>query len=172
MEHEFPRVSASFPGPYSLWSYNISGQSWGQYDITLSNPNRPNIGSATEARDQGLAFHFNGQIDSGSEQASIHLGDDEGAYLQGMLVVDTNNQTARNLSTQAVVGNTRRSRGEMQYIEELGGKGILVQIGGNQKEMSDTNSSSLSNLVSTSRSFSKDSRKEIFCNACNQTRSQ
>ena len=65
-----------------------------------------------------------------------------------MIVVDTNNQTARNLSTQAVVGNIPRSRGEMQYIEDMGGKGILVQIGGNQKGLDDTSSSSMSNLVS------------------------
>ena len=67
-----------------------------------------------------------------------------------MIVVDTNNQTARNLSTRAVVGDNPRSRGEIQYIEELGGKGILVQIGGNQKNSGDASSSSMDDLVSFS----------------------
>lgn len=36
----------------------------------------------------------------------------------------------------------------MQYVENLGGKGILVQIGGNQKGPDDTDNSSMNNLVS------------------------
>jgi len=144
----FPNFQAPYPAQYSLWSYNISSQSWGQYDITFGSPNRPNSGASTEARDQALAFYFNGQLDSGSEEATTHLDKGEEAYLKGMIVVDTNNQTARNLSTQAVVGDTPRSRGEMQYIEELGGKGILVHIGGNQKGPEDASNSSMSDLVS------------------------
>ena len=144
----FPNFCPPYPAQYSVWSDNITSQAWAQYDVTLGSPNRPSSGSSTEARDQGLAFFFNGQLDSGSEETTTKFGDDRKVSLEGMIVIDTNNHTAKNLSTQAVVGNTPRSRGRMQYIEELGGKGILIQIGGNQKNVTNTNDTYMSDLVS------------------------
>lgn len=69
----------------------------------------------------------------------------------GMIVVDLVNQTARNLSTDAVSGNTPRSRGGMMYIDEVGSHGMIVQIGGNYQNVTNTTDitlAGLENLVS------------------------
>lgn len=63
-------------------------------------------------------------------------------------MVDHSNQTAKNISTKAVVGNKPRSRGEMQYMGGIGGNGIIVLIGGNEKIVSDTTDRGLGDLVS------------------------
>ncbi|KAL9125788.1 MAG: hypothetical protein Q9217_005056 [Psora testacea] len=131
----FPGFRWPLPSQYSLWSYNVVSQTWGQYDTGLNIEHRPSSGSYTEARDQSLAFFFNGQLDSGSETQTNNLGDDPKVFIEGMVVINTSNQTARNLSTKAVVGDYPRSRGRMQYIKDVGGKGILVQIGGNRKHV-------------------------------------
>ena len=140
--------NTSFPGyegpstqQYSLWSYNLVTKVWNQFDVTLGSPNRPNSGSHAEATDQGLSFYLNGVLDNGSELETEGLGTNSKQYLQGMIVINTNNQTAKNLSTSAVVGTMPRSRGQMQYISGIGAKGILVQIGGNQQSINNNTDS-------------------------------
>lgn len=120
------------PAQYALWSYDTSDDQWGQYDISLSVANRPSSGSFAEARDQQLAFFFNGMLEKGSQVTTESFGYTDHVYLDGMVVVNTADHTARNLSTTAVVGDRPRARGRMQYIDGIGGRGILVQIGGKQ----------------------------------------
>ena len=126
---------------YSLWSYNIATKAWDQYDVTSGSPNGPSSGSYTDAIDQGLSFFFNGMLDSGSEIQTERFGNGIKQYLEGMIVIDTNNQTARNLSTRAVVGDMPRTRGRMQYVSGIGDNGILVQIGGYQQSITNTTDS-------------------------------
>lgn len=134
-------LNTSFPGwvtpyvsTYSLWSYSIISKQWDQHDVTqYIGPRRPSSASSAEAPDLGLAFYFNGEMDAGSEKDSGIQGADDKVFLEGMIVIDTQNQTAKNISTAAVVGDTPRTRGGMQYVPGVGEKGVLVQIGGNQK---------------------------------------
>jgi hypothetical protein len=123
-----------WPGPpiYTLWSFDTVLREWNQYDsqqVSRDAPNRPNAGVWDGAPDQGLAFYFNGQVDSGSSSSTQYLGS-ESYSLDGMVVIDTSNQTARNLSTQNVVRGAPRTRGKMTYLPNIGTNGILVVLGG------------------------------------------
>ena len=143
----FPGFPGTSPAQYSLWSFDITTKAWNQYDVTFGAGNRPSGGSFTEALDQGIAFYFNGVLDSGSQTSTQDFGNGVKQYLDGMIVIDTVHQTARNLSTKSVVGNMPRSRGRMQYIKGIGGKGILVQIGGNQQAIDNTTDPYIGDLV-------------------------
>lgn len=143
----FPGWVPPSPATYSLWSYNINSTQWDQFDVRDKVPYRPSSASSAEAPDQGLAFYFNGEIDSGSSQQTQELGNDDKLFLEGMVVIDTRNHTARNLSTSAVSGNLPRSRGRMQYVPGIGEKGILVQIGGNQKPVDEIQNTYVGDLV-------------------------
>ena len=77
-----------------------------------------------------------------------NMGDGPKVFLEGMVVLDTDTKTARNLSTKAVVGDYPRSRGKMIYVDDVGATGILVQIGGNQKFVGDSNNEYIGDLVS------------------------
>lgn len=144
----FSGYEAPTPQQYSLWSFDVVAQQWDQYDDTLGSANRPSSGSYTDATDQGLSFFFNGELDSGSEIETEKFGNSVKQFLQGMIVIDTNNQTAKNLSTEAVSGDLPRSRGRMQYVSAIGPNGILVQIGGNQQQVTNTTDPYIGNLVS------------------------
>jgi len=143
----FPGFQGPPPQQYSLWSFDIVTQQWDQYDITLGSDNRPSRGSFTEATDQGLAFYFNGVIDSGSEIQTQSFGPNRPQFLEGMIVIDTNNYTARNLSTNTISGDSPRSRRRLQYVPGIGPKGILVQLGGNRQSVLNQTDSFTGNLV-------------------------
>ncbi|KAF2116289.1 hypothetical protein BDV96DRAFT_491395 [Lophiotrema nucula] len=128
----------SFPGyrqpdasTYPLWSYNLnsSGYQWQQYDLSL--PWMPNHGAAAEAIDQNLGFYLNGQIDWGTETRTLNFSNTT-AYrpLDGMLVIDLQNQTATNISTPGIGGGGPRVGGTMEYFASVGGMGVLVALGG------------------------------------------
>ena len=147
----FPGFEAPTPQQYSLWSFDMATQEWDQYDLTLGSANRPSSGSFTNAEELGLGFYFNGELDSGSEIQTERYGNAVKQLIGGMIVVDLVNQTARNLSTQAVSGDMPRSRGGMMYIHNIGPEGVIVQIGGNQQNVTNTTgitSPNIENLVS------------------------
>ena len=125
----FPGWQPPTPNTYTLWSYDPLSTQWSNFDVSQVAPLRPGNGAAAEAVDQGLAFYFNGEIDSGSFQET---GVKNGSYdlVKGMVVINTTDQTARNLSTAQVSSNSARAGGRMQYIPGVGEKGILVLIGG------------------------------------------
>jgi len=50
-------------------------------------------------------------LDSGSEIDTEAFSDPVKQYLGGMIVIDTSNKTARNLSAKAVAGDSRWARG-------------------------------------------------------------
>ena len=129
----FPGFQQPSPKATALWSYNIVSREWNHYDVSQGTLNRPSSGSSTEARDQGLAFYLNGELDSGSSLETTGLVSGHPVWLGGMIVINTNNQTARNISTYGLNQDLPRTRGLLQYIIGLGPNGILVQIGGNQK---------------------------------------
>lgn len=149
----FPGFEPPTPQQYSLWSFDIATQGWDQYDVTLGSANRPSSGSFTNAEELGLGFYFNGELDSGSEIQTQTYGDGVKQLIGGMIVVDLVKQTARNLSTQAVSSDVPRSRGSMMYISDIGSHGIIVQIGGNYQNVTNTTgitSPIIENLVSQS----------------------
>lgn len=153
-------INTSFPGwqspyvkTYSLWSYSIISKQWDQYDLTRTVPRRPSSASSAEIPHLGLAFYFNGELNNGSALDAGIQGTNDNIFLEGMLVIDTQNQTAKNISTTAVVGDTPRTRGEMQYVDGIGEKGILVQIGGNQKPVNDTQDRDVGDLVRLPRNI-------------------
>lgn len=147
-------TNTSFPGfqpptsaKHSLWAYDTNSLQWTPFDVSEGSPNRPSSAAFAEAPDQGLAFFFNGQLDSGSSSETQNLGDQAKVFMQGMIVLDLKNRAAKNLSTSAVSGLRPRSRGRMQYIPGIGEKGILVHAGGNQKIATDTTNSYVGDLV-------------------------
>lgn len=77
----------------------------------------------------------------------MNLSPDTKMFQEGMIVIDHSNQTAKNISTKALVGDRPRTRGKMQYISGLGSHGIIVLIGGNEKDVADTSDQSLGDLV-------------------------
>ena len=151
-------VNTSFPGfqqpalrTNALWSFNIISKEWNHFDLALGALiDRPSSGSSTEARDQGLAFYLNGEVDSPSSLDTAGLGDGNRIWLGGMIVINTNNQTARNVSTYGLSPDRPRTRGLLQYVIGVGPNGIMVQIGGNQKPLSTaSNADVVGDLVST-----------------------
>lgn len=141
-----------FEGPttqiYSLWSFDTVTRRWDQYDVTSESPMRPSNGLAAEAPDLGLAFYFNGQIDSGSSQQTQYLNSQSKLFLEGMVIINTTSQTAVNISTDVVVGNLPRTRGAAVYIPHIGGNGILVLMGGTYKPSTSLDSQEMASFVS------------------------
>ena len=165
----FPGYQDPSPQQYSLWSFDTAAQLWNQYDVTSGSANRPSRGSSAEATDQGLAFYFNGEIDSGSQMTTESFGLNRPQYLEGMIVIDTNNRTARNLSTKAVSGDVPRSRGQLEYLPKVGPKGILVQLGGNQQSVIDQTDPYTMNLVSSKHHSHLRTTRSNICTGSNES---
>lgn len=152
-------ANVSFPGwqnsvapTYSLWSYDPGSTQWSQFDVSQNAPYRPSNGAAAEAVDQGLAFYFNGELDSGSsQQLGIIAGTN--VFVSGMVVINTTDQNARNLSTAQVSPDLARARGRMQYIPGAGEKGVLVLIGGSSFPANQLDSTDVVNLVRSTTSL-------------------
>jgi hypothetical protein len=142
----FPGFSGPTSAQYTLWSYDPTTSEWNQFDITDTAPNRPNSGAYTEAPDQDLAFYFNGQIDQGSQLDTQSLNGAK-RFMPGMIVINTHNQTARNLSTDAVVQSKPRTRGKMTYLPAVGKNGILVLLTGTSKSVTDTSTQEFGDFV-------------------------
>ena len=118
---------------YSLWSYNTVSKSVAQYNISGESPYRPSSGAYAQAADQGLAFYMNGEVDSGSSTETQGLGDSKKYFLDGMMVINTTERTAQNLSTAAVADGQPRTYGSLQYVPGVGQNGILVHFGGSDQ---------------------------------------
>lgn len=143
----------SFPGfqnptsdYYSLWGYNTKNETWTEHSVYPDVQWRPSAGAHAEATDLGLGFYFNGEIDSGSSQETQVLNTTD-ILLEGMIVINTTDLTARNVSTAAVSGTLPRSRGSLTYIPGIGTKGILVAIGGTYKPASELDNVEQNNFV-------------------------
>jgi hypothetical protein len=116
---------------YPLWSYKYGPDyPWDQYAVSTSW--MPNHGAAAEAVDQGLGFYLNGQIDWGTSSRTIDTFKTQDLYipLQGMVVLDLNTQSSKNISTTSLRGGAPRVGGSMEYIASVGGMGSLVALGG------------------------------------------
>lgn len=134
---------------YPLWSYTYdpsvqSPNQWNQYD--LLQPWRPNHGAAAEAVDQNLGFYLNGQIDKGTSPETLHMGNDT-THLDGMLVIDLSNQSAKNISTATITGGGPRVGGALEYIAPVGNKGILVALGGQLSPISSKSNATTGTLL-------------------------
>ena len=142
----FPGWQNPAPPTYSLWSFDTKSTQWSQFDISHHVPYRPSNGAAAEAVDQSLAFYFNGELDSGSSSQWGSFSDNN-VLLSGMVVINTTDRTARNLSTAQVDAHLARVRGRMQYLPGVGEKGALVLIGGSTNPANQPNSTDIVNLV-------------------------
>ncbi|KAL8951968.1 MAG: hypothetical protein Q9222_002091 [Ikaeria aurantiellina] len=129
-----------------MWGFNIRTQGWDHYDMSDNVRVRPGSGAYAEARDQHRSFYLNGQVDFGSSTQTMSLSLSTKISQKGMIIIDHSNNTARNISTDALVGNKPRTRGRMQYISSWGTNGIIVLIGGNEKDITDTKDESLGDL--------------------------
>ena len=127
---------------YSLFSYDTASGNVAEFNISGASPYRPSSGAYATAPDQGLAFYLEGEVDSGSSTETQVLGDSIKYFLNGMVVIDTNTQIARNVSTAPVRSGVPGTYGSMQYIPGVGQKGILVHLGG-----SDSNGNLVSDTV-------------------------
>jgi hypothetical protein len=117
------------PSTYSLWSYDTETTEWAPHSIESAAPLRPNNGAYAEAPDLGLGFWFGGQLnsDSGTETTALH---NQTMPLDGMLIVDLNNQTATNVSTTQVTHGVPRTGAGLQYVSGIGSHGVLAMFGG------------------------------------------
>lgn len=150
-----------FTGEQPLWSYDPGSTQWSQFDVSQNAPYRPSNGAAAEAVGQGLAFYFNGELDSGSSsQLGIVAGTN--VFVTGMVVINTTDQTARNLSTAPVSQDLARARGRMQYIPGVGEKGILVLVGGSSFPANQLDSTDIVDLVSNTTSLKRLQYADIF----------
>jgi hypothetical protein len=126
---------------FSLWSYDTSSMTWGQYDVSYAIPRRPNWGAVTEAVSLGIGFILNGQVDRGSSNVlysmteyiggSIsNITNDQITYLGGLLIIDMATRQARNVSTDTF--GAPRVAGGLIYAPKIGktSKGSLVAFGG------------------------------------------
>jgi hypothetical protein len=132
--------STPYPDPatYSLWSYDTSGRTWNQYDITMGSPLRPSKGASAEASDQGLGFYLNGQLDRGSSSTTTSM-ENETVALGGMVVVNmtTTTKSSRNISTSTIYSESGAVGGSLTYLPLIGQKGILVAMGGVSKSITE-----------------------------------
>lgn len=142
---KFPGWQYPTSNQYSLWSYDTVAKIWDQYDVTLNAPERPASGAHAEAPELGLAFWLNGEIDTGSDN-NLALIQEFERYLDGFIVIDTNMQTAMNVST-ASLDRTPRIGGGLAYISGIGSKGIVVAIGGITRSVADNSNSSTGTYV-------------------------
>jgi hypothetical protein len=99
-----PGFDALTSAEHSLWAYDTALGVWNRFDVSEGRPNRPSSAAFAEVPDQGLAYFFNGQRDSGSSTETQNLGDKKKVPLQGMIALNLKDRTARNLSTSAVSG--------------------------------------------------------------------
>jgi hypothetical protein len=124
--------NTSFPGwqaptsfQYALWSFDTVTKVWGQYDVSNVSPYRPSGGAWADAPNLGLAFYLGGMINNGSQITTGDIGDHRMAGVLGMIVIDTKTQSARNVSTAGLTGNSPRSRGSLVYVPNFGGNSGL-----------------------------------------------
>ena len=112
---------------YPLWSFDNQTNTWDQFDIgTLSTPS---YGSSTEAPDQGLAFYLHGRTDNGTNIGGKDAGDVQ-TLLDGMMVIDLEHHTAKNISIAGMEDPQPRLGGGLQYVPGIGESGLLVALGG------------------------------------------
>jgi hypothetical protein len=115
----------------SLWSYNADSSVWKSFDMSPFGLVRPCSGASTTIKQNGLAFFFNGEQDLGSSEESQGLNQTT-KFLEGMVVLNLSNQTARNVSTTGV-SNSARVRGQFAHVPLAGNDGLIVLLGGGQK---------------------------------------
>ncbi|KAJ5391862.1 hypothetical protein N7509_007352 [Penicillium cosmopolitanum] len=134
-------ANRSFPGflfptapTYTLWSFEAQEKAWGQYDISLDVPIRPAGGAYAEVTGRGMGFYLNGFIDNGSNPDYQYYTDFR-RYLDGLVVLNTTTQEAKNLSTSSLE-NYPRAMGGLVYLPNIGTEGILVSMGGVTKPTS------------------------------------
>ncbi|KAJ4295171.1 hypothetical protein N0V90_007181 [Kalmusia sp. IMI 367209] len=119
---------------YPLWTYDPTADDpWDQHSI--GQPWLPNHGAATEDIEKGIGFYLGGQIDMGTSTKTLDkpLKDNtQNLYiaLDGMLIIDLADSTSTNISTSTMKRNTPRVGGTLDYIDTVGGSGILVALGG------------------------------------------
>lgn len=150
-------LNTSFPGfqkptssQYALWSYDTAATEWDQYDVKLNAPYRPAGGAHAEAPDQGLAFYLNGFVDNGTNNQLENM-DNFRRYLDGMIVINTESNSATNVSTDSLRASPR-AKGGMTYVPNVGTSGILVAVGGVTKPSSDSSASNEGTYVCSLRS--------------------
>jgi hypothetical protein len=144
----------SFPGytvpddeKYSLYSYDLVTDTFERYPQT-NLTTHPASCAAANIPALGLGFCYGGMIDNGTD-IEVNMNSTPKAFLTGMVVLDLNSQTSRNLSTKAVEVEGR-SRAGLHYVPGIGQKGILVMMGGGIKAVDNYNSSFAGSLVCNS----------------------
>lgn len=115
-----------YANAYPLFSFNNDTQTWGQYDLRQTTT--PSYGLSAEAPDQGLAFYLSGQVDNGTEPYTRTIGD-TATLLNGMMVIDLVQKTAKNISI-TMKDPQPRVGGALQYVPAVGESGVLVALGG------------------------------------------
>lgn len=135
----FPGYMVPTSSTYSMWTYNYSTNDypWTQHDI--GQPWMPNHGAGAEAIDQKLGFYLNGQIDFGTSSKTVDKMRNDTDYLpvDGMIVIDFNDHSSKNISTSSIRGNAPRVGGTMEYLAPVGGSGVLVALGGQINQQHD-----------------------------------
>ena len=146
-------ANRSFPGflwptapTYTLWSYGAADNVWAQHDISLDVPNRPAGGAYAEATGRGMGFYLNGFLDNGTNP-DYAFWPNFRRYLDGLIVLNTTTQEAKNISTSSLE-NYPRAMGGLVYLPYVGTEGALVSMGGVTKPISNSLLSDMGKYVS------------------------
>lgn len=118
-----------------MWRYDSEKVQWDAVGLPQEggkNFPRLSSGASTVAPDQGLAFHLGGEIDNGTSLATEN--GTSVVYADRFFLLNFTTESVRNLSTDALGESGMRVDSEMLYIPEIGGKGILVLVGGGYNE--------------------------------------
>ncbi len=95
----FPNFQSDTTNQYTLWGFDTGTHEWTQYDIITAAPERPSYGAYADAPELGLGFYLNGIITNYSAYNTQNLGTTI-VPLDGLVVLDLNNQTVRTLLTE------------------------------------------------------------------------
>ena len=125
-----PGFEAPTSDQFSLFSWDTSTRNVAQFNVQSGAVWRPSAGAYAQAIDLGLGFYIEGQLNSGSSTETQVLGDNNFQFLNGMIVLDFNAKTARNVSTLMVGDGLPRTYGFLHYLPGVGDKGVLLSMGG------------------------------------------
>lgn len=146
---------------YSLWIYDIAKGLWVASDTSASGITIPSWGASAETP-SGFAFYLGGQIDGGTAATTQYL-ENTTIGLGGMVVIDTKSTTVSNLTVADSVISNRQGAG-MVYVDNFGGQGVLILLGGRTQDggflpMSDI---SVFDMASLDVSNPADSEKNVW----------
>jgi hypothetical protein len=120
------RPMVTSPVPSTQWTWSSQNVSWSSATLHGVDLNyAPMHTMFAQAPDQNLVFILNGIVSSPGVSSE--------RVFPSMIVINTQTNSARVVSTESISPSTSRVEGILQYLPLLGKKGALVLLGGATK---------------------------------------